>query len=258
MQVNNPITQSPSYIPEETVAEVDAKNLRYRDLNRRLKEIDKEYVRNIRIIHVEGQRYIGTDLKNIQRIDIHGTPGNDLGCFMNGPVITVHGNAQDGCGNTMSDGTIIVHGSAGDILGYAMRGGKIFIEGDAGYRTGIHMKEYRDHKPIIVIGGSVGDFSGEYMAGGILVILGLNQNLHKARYLGTGMHGGVIYIHGESTSLGKEIEKMELDAKDYSILHPIIKEFASHFNLNSERLIKRSYIKIRSKSTRPYGTLYAY
>jgi len=47
------------------------------------------------------------------------------------------------------------------------------------------------------------------MAGGVVVILGLNlksNKRHKARFVGTGMHGRVIYIHGEVTSISKEAE----------------------------------------------------
>ncbi|MEM4246590.1 MAG: hypothetical protein QW390_04775, partial [Candidatus Bathyarchaeia archaeon] len=187
-------------------------------------------------------------------------PGNDLGCFMNGPKITVHGSVQDGCGNTMSGGSIIVHGSAGDILGYAMRGGKIFIQRDAGYRAGIHMKEYRGLKPIIVIGGTVGDFLGEYMAGGILVLLGLDipNRKHDAKWVGTGMHGGVIYVHGDIRDLSRDVEKARLDNKDWQLLTPIIEEYSRLFNLDFRSLIDRDYYKLRSKTIRPYGNLYAY
>jgi glutamate synthase domain-containing protein 3 len=66
---------------------------------------------------------------------------------------------------------IIVHGYAGDIVGLSARGGRIFIREDINYRAGIHMKEYQDKKPEIVIGGTAHDFVGEYMAGGILVLL---------------------------------------------------------------------------------------
>jgi glutamate synthase domain-containing protein 3 len=107
-------------------------------------------------------------------IEIFGTPGNDLGAFMNGPRIIVHGNAQDGCGNTMNEGEIIIHGHAGDIIGLSARGGKIFVREDVGYRAGIHMKEYQGKKPVLVIGGTAQDFLGEYMAGGVLILLGLD------------------------------------------------------------------------------------
>ena len=112
-------------------------------LNARLREIVADGGSKIELQNVHGQRYIGTDLNKPVEIEIFGTPGNDLGAFMNGPRIIVHGNAQDGCGNTMNEGEIIVHGRAGDTVGLSARGGKIFIREDVGYRAGIHMKEYK-------------------------------------------------------------------------------------------------------------------
>jgi len=48
------------------------------------------------------------------------------------------------------------------------------------------------------------------MAGGVMVMLGLTLNSkreHKANFIGTGMHGGVIYLRGtvKPYQLGKEI-----------------------------------------------------
>jgi glutamate synthase domain-containing protein 3 len=106
-------------------------------------------------------------------IEIFGTPGNDLGAFLYGHQIRVHGNAQDGVGNTMDAGEIVVEGRAGDVLGFSMRGGKIFVRDSVGYRTALHMKEYEDKRPVLVIGGTSQDFLGEYMAGGIVILLGL-------------------------------------------------------------------------------------
>ena len=57
-----------------------------------------------------------------------------------------------------------------------MRGGEIFVNGNAGYRAGIHMKAYREKKPILVIGGRTGSFLGEYQAGGLIIVLGLNDD----------------------------------------------------------------------------------
>ena len=55
--------------------------------------------------------------------------------------------------------------------------------------------------PVIISGGSAGDFFGEYMAGGVLVLLGLDKNPRRTAlvgdYIGTGMHGGMIFIRGE-------------------------------------------------------------
>jgi glutamate synthase domain-containing protein 3 len=84
---------------------------------------------------VNGQRYIGTGLHGDHiRIEVHGTPGQALAMFMDGPTVEVYGNAQDGVGNTMNSGQVIVHGGVGDVLGYGMRRGRIFVEGDADSR----------------------------------------------------------------------------------------------------------------------------
>jgi glutamate synthase domain-containing protein 3 len=154
-----------------SVVKIDASGVYYRELNTRLREAALNGVRKIELHNIHGQRYIGTDLDGPVELEIFGTPGNDLGAFMNGPRIIVHGNAQDGCGNTMNEGEIIVHGHAGDIIGLSARGGRIFVREDVGYRAGIHMKEYQGKKPVLVIGGTAQDFLGEYMAGGILRII---------------------------------------------------------------------------------------
>ena len=204
-----------------------------------------------------------TDINRNLEIEIHGTPGNDLGSFMNGPRITVYGNAQDGCGNTMNEGEIVVHGHAGDITGLSARGGRIFIRDGVGYRAGIHMKEYRDKKPVLVIGGSAQDFCGEYMAGGVMVLLGLHMketDYHRARYLGTGMHGGVIYLRGrvEQHQLCKEVGIAELEAKDENVLNALVNEFADYFDLDAEKILRHKFIKLFPLYHRPYGRLYAY
>ena len=157
---------------KNSVVKIDASGVYYRELNASLREVASNGARKIELYNVHGQRYIGTGLDSPVEIKIFGTPGNDLGAFMNGSKITVCGNAQDGCGNTMNDGEIIVHGHAGDTVGLSARGGKIFVREDVGYRAGIHMKEYQDKKPMLVIGGTAQDFLGEYMAGGILILLG--------------------------------------------------------------------------------------
>ena len=247
----------------DSVIKVDATGVYYRELNTHLRNLVSNGTQKIELHNVYGQRYIGTNLDKPVEIGIFGTPGNDLGAFMDGPRITVQGNAQDGCGNTMNSGEIIIHGHAGDIIGLSARGGKIFIREDVGYRAGIHMKEYQDKKPVMIIGGTAQDFLGEYMAGGILILLGLNlkpgEN-HRAKFIGTGMHGGVIYIRGsvESYQLGKEVGVTELEEKDYQILSQYIGEFADHFGYRAKDILQHKYIKLYPRWLRPYGRLYAY
>ena len=150
---------------------LDVTGLEFNVLNEKLRESDSTVV----LKGCLGQRFIASGMKD-KKITIEGIPGNALGAYLNGASVTVNGNAQDAVGDTMNDGEIIVHGNIGDAAGYAMRGGKIFIKGNAGYRAGIHMKEYKDKVPLMIIGGSAGSFLGEYQAGGIIVVLGLNTD----------------------------------------------------------------------------------
>ncbi|MDE6412841.1 MAG: glutamate synthase, partial [Eubacterium sp.] len=57
---------------------------------------------------VNGQRYIGCALEQGKTIEVHGTPGNDMACYLNGGKIEVFGNGQDAVGNTMNGGEIII------------------------------------------------------------------------------------------------------------------------------------------------------
>jgi glutamate synthase domain-containing protein 3 len=245
------------------VVRIDASGVFHRELNAKLRDAISNGTRKIELLNLYGQRYIGTDLDRAVEIEVFGTPGNDLGAFMNGPRIIIRGNAQDGCGNTMNEGEIVVHGHAGDILGFSARGGKIFVREDVGYRAGIHMKEYGDKKPVIIIGGTAQDFLGEYMAGGILILLGLNLNdgvRHRANFIGTGMHGGVIYLRGaiEDYQLGKEVGVAQLEEKDYQILRKFVGQFAAHFGYDTEEILRHKFIKLFPLWLRPYGRLYTY
>ena len=246
---------------ENGVWKIDAEGMYYKDLNSLLRGISSNAAETIEIHNVCGQRYIGTDLDAEVQIDIYGTPGNDLGAFMSGPKIFVHGNAQDACGNTMNNGKIVVHGRAGDLVGHSMRGGKIFIRDDAGYRVGIHMKEYAGKRPSIVIGGTAQDFLGEYMAGGVLVVLGLNMKgeiRHNASFVGTGMHGGTMFIRGEVRHMGEEVAIRDLTEKDTKLLTGLVNEFCSYYDLDADKILESKFNKLIPVSSRPYGNLYAY
>jgi len=250
-------------VMSEQSVKIDTAGVYYRDLNARLRDTIADDVSRIELRNVHGQRYIGTDLNKPVVIEIYGTPGNDLGAFMNGPRIIVHGSAQDGCGNTMNEGEIIVHGRAGDTVGLSARGGKIFIKGDVGYRAGIHMKEYKGKKPLIVIGGTAQDFLGEYMAGGTIILLGMNLKegqTHLSKYVATGMHGGVIYVRGDIPAhhLGREVGVAKLNEKDNSVLKEHVSEFAGLFGYNADDILKGDFIKLYPRWLRPYGRLYAY
>lgn len=244
------------------VVRMDAAGLHYKELNARLRNAVAAGAQRIELVNIHGQRYIGTDLDSAVDIHIHGTPGNDLGAFMDGPRITVHAHAQDGCGNTMNQGEIVIHGHAGDILGLSARGGRIFVRDNVGYRTGIHMKQYQDARPVVVVGGTAQDFLGEYMAGGVLVLLGLTLGAgetHRSRFIGTGMHGGVIYLRGsvESHQLGKEVGVAEMVAEDTALLSELVGQYVAYFGGDADAILSGPFIKLVPLYLRPYGNLYA-
>lgn len=241
---------------------IDANAIHYQQLNALIKQTAMSGEGDIRVLNVRGQRYIGDGMHDDATITIEGVPGNDMAAFMDGPTIIVKGNAQDAIGNTMNDGKVIIHGHVGDTVGYAMRGGTIFIRDDVGYRVGIHMKEYEDKIPAIVIGGKAGDFFGEYMAGGILILLGLGLRPDESiigNYCGTGMHGGVIYIRGQVDKyrLAKEADVQPIDDKDEKVLRMYIEEFAGYFAYNVEDILSDTFTKLVPVGKRPYGKLYA-
>lgn len=249
------------------VVELDASELNHKELNDRLKECAIDGAEKIHLRNVYGQRYIGTRLHSLKmgkkvEIEIFGTPGNDLGAFLSDHRIIVHGNAQDGVGNTMNEGEIVVEGRAGDVVAMSMRGGKIFIRDGVGYRAAMHMKEDLKKRPVLIIGGSAQDFLGEYMAGGIVILLGLGDTSHRGNYIGTGMHGGVIYIRGDvrDSQLSKDVGAFELDEMDKNILKQYIAEFLSYFDLGVDVMdvLKKNFLKLLPATKRPYGQVYAH
>ncbi|MDR2425940.1 MAG: hypothetical protein LBD46_01960 [Endomicrobium sp.] len=239
---------------------IDALNMHYRDLNNLISETS-EIDKNITLNNVYGQRYIGRGLAKKVKLKIYGTPGNDMAAYMDGAELEIFSNAQDAVGNTMNDGKIIIHGNCGDTAGYSMRGGEIYVEGNVGYRVGIHMKEYREMKPVIVIGGKAGDFLGEYMAGGAIILLGINLKKDEdltGRFCGTGMHGGTIYLNGktEKYKLGKEAVKVKLNEEDKAFLKKYIDLYSKYFKRDLKSLKIESFIKYAAVNKNPYKNMY--
>lgn len=243
---------------------IDAKGIYYRDLNTKMREAVSKGEKDICLKNVNGQYYIGDGLRGETAITIEGVPGNDLAAFMDGPTIVIKNNAQDNIANTMNSGKVVIHGNAGDVLGYGMRGGKLHIRGDVGYRVGIHMKGYKKQNPVIIAGGKAGDFFGEYMAGGVLILLNLdNKNDSRPMvgdYLGTGMHGGVIFIRGnvDKKLCGAEVGIMDLNEEDKKLLKEYLEDYCKDFGLKVDDIMKEPFKKLIPVSLRPYGNMYAY
>jgi len=199
---------------------IDARGLDYKELNTRILERILRGERRVRVVNVNGQRFIGVNLPRYGIrdvvLEIYGTPGNCLGNLNNGVDFVVYGNAQDDVGDTMHGGSIVIHGDARDVLGQAFQGGYILVRGNAGNRVGIQMREYVNKRPYLIIGGRVDDYLGEYMAGGVIMVLGidaLDRDVElTGRYVGSGMVGGRIYVRGRlpRSKIGLQPSKREV------------------------------------------------
>jgi glutamate synthase domain-containing protein 3 len=136
------------------------------------------------------------------------------------------------------------------------------MRGSVGYRAGIHMKAYQSRFPVVVIGGTAGDYLGEYMAGGIVAALNVDNSDGTAvgEYVGTGMHGGVIYLRGnlEPHQIGAGVGIHTLDDSDWIVLQEILTEYSADVGLAFDGFLRSEFCKLFPQSTRPYGTVYAY
>lgn len=237
---------------------INAKGLHFKELNAKVRAA---MVKDIVIDNCLGQRYIGTGLSG-KNLVINGLPGNALGAYLDGSTVKVYGNTQEATGDTMNEGEIIIYGNAGDATGYAMRGGKIFVQGDSGYRTGIHMKEYQDKIPVVVIGGRVGSFLGEYQAGGIIIVLGIGQKgqLPVGYFTGTGMHGGKIFLRSdfEPVGLPPQVICREATAEDKEQALPHVQEYCQYFGGSAKELLSRRFYLLLPNTQNPYKQLYVH
>ena len=232
---------------------INAEKTNFQDLNDKVRQATED----VEISGTLGERFIGAGLSN-KKLVIKGTPGNALGAYLNGANIEVFGNGQDAVGDTMNDGEIVIHGNIGDCAGYAMRGGKIFVKGNAGYRTGIHMKAYKEKIPALVVGGSAGSFLGEYQAGGVIIVLGLDGGNIVGSFPCTGMHGGKMFLRSDckDVSFPKNVNVKPANQEDLGEIHPYIKEFCSHFNLDESAILNSAFTVITPDSNNHYKQMY--
>ena len=234
---------------------IDATGINYQKLNRIIRETDGD----VSISGCLGQRFIAAGLGN-NKIEISGIPGNALGSYLNGAEITVRGNAQDAVGDTMNDGKIVIHGNIGYAAGYAMRGGEILVRGNAGYRAGIHMKEYGEKRPVIVVGGSCGSFLGEYQAGGLIIVLGLNGGNRGiiGDFPCTGMHGGKMLLRSDCAGIyfSKNVTVRCAKKTDMLEADRYITEFCNIFGFDKKTILDSPFTVIVPDSKNPYKQMY--
>ncbi|MBS7369757.1 MAG: glutamate synthase [Oscillospiraceae bacterium] len=235
---------------------INAENLSHRELNEKIRSCRTS---KVEIENMLGQRYVGSGCVK-KDIHIHGIPGNALGAYLTGSNITVYGNAQDAVGDTMNDGTITIHGNCGDAPGYGMRDGRILIKGSAGYRAGIHMKQYMEKIPLMMIGGRAGDFLAEYQAGGRIIVLGIGFEdvCPVGDFCGTGMHGGEIFIRTKHLPecIPEQVLITDATKEDIAEIKEYIELFAEKFGYDSKKLLSSHYYKLTPNTANPYRRLY--
>lgn len=234
---------------------INAENLDYKAINEALRQTEGECI----IEGCCGQRFIAAGMSD-KTITINKIPGNALGAYLNNAHITVNANAQDAVGDTMNEGKILIHGSIGDTAGYAMRGGKIYVQGNAGYRAGIHMKEFKEKSPVMIIGGCAGSFLGEYQAGGIIIVLGLHaDNKHiVGNFPCTGMHGGKMFLRSNCQNIlfPRQVTAKTATAEDLSEIREYLSEYCTDFGYNMEDLLSASFTVITPDCKSPYKQMY--
>lgn len=239
---------------------IEAGLRRYEEINDEIKLTLKKKNKCI-VKNVNGQRYIGCALDSGKTIEVYGTPGNDMACYLNGGKVEVFGNCQDAVGNTMNGGEIIVHGHSGDAMGYGMRDGQIYIKDNVACRGGIHMKEFREMRPVLVIGQNAGSFLGEYMAGGTIVLLGLNMKRGDklfGTHCASGMHGGKIFVRGSfpKENLSDNINIANLSDEDVAELESYVKKYCKYFDSDYDLIMSKPFKKLIPATSRPYANLY--
>ncbi len=241
---------------------IDARDLHYTPLNQKIRKAVADGARKIVINNVLGQRFIGDGLRGEGvEIVVNGVPGGDLAMFMSGPTIIVHGNADHAPGNTMDKGKVIIHGSAGDAVAHSMRGGCVYVRDNIGYRGGIHMKQYMEKRPIVVVGGSARAFLGEYMAGGLLIVLGLGGKTPVSEQgVGSGIHGGEIFVRGtvDDLCLGVGAKQMPITEEQRAMINPIVEDFSKCFGIDPTPLIGSDFARIAAASARPFAGKYTW
>lgn len=240
---------------------IDASKMHYTPLNKLIRKAIRDGYNHIILKNVMGQRFIGDGLTGDIKITVHGVPGGDLGMLMKGPSIEVFGNAEHAPGNTMDEGKIIIHGSSGDATAHSMRGGEVFVRDDIGYRGGIHMKQYLEKRPVLIIGGNARAFLGEYMAGGLVVMFRNNDEKPYAEMgLASGIHGGEIFIRGviEDWTLGIGASARPASVEEREEISRYILEFSKYFEMDPKHLLDSEYTRIAPVSARPFAGKYTW
>jgi glutamate synthase domain-containing protein 3 len=150
----------------------------------------------------------------------------------------------------------------------------VFVRDNIGYRGGIHMKQYNEKRPVLVVGGSSGPFLGEYMAGGLIVLLRLSPGEpgsasvnvldtvkpYDMMGLASGIHGGKIVIRGAVSEFAPAIGAVtrQASALDMADVVPLVEQYCEWFGGDAKAICKDSFTVVVPFSARPFASKYVW
>ncbi|HWB13207.1 MAG TPA: hypothetical protein VG826_28535 [Pirellulales bacterium] len=184
---------------------IDLAQWSVRELNQFLHhELPKRDVRQIEVLHPNGQHNLAVGVDCPVDIEIRGHAGYFVAGMNKRARVTVHGNVGWSVAENIMSGTVRVRGSASECAGASGHGGLVVIEGNASSRCGISMKGCD-----IVVGGNVGHVSAFMAQAGRLVVCG-----DAGAGLGDSLYEAVIYVRGKLHGLGADAREEEMTADD--------------------------------------------
>jgi len=195
---------------------LDLKNMKSRDVNRKLKELIKAEDR-IEIDNPHSIHNFATALIGKGTITIHGSTGFYTGGFLEGPTLVVEGNTGWYTGDNMMAGEIIVEMNTGSNVAPSMVGGTIVVKGNSGSRAGWGMKG-----GTLIVCGNVGRWAGKMTLGGRIVVLG-----KVGEGIGESMYDGVIHVLDPAVQakLGGNVQVIPIDVKERQTLDTLFEKY---------------------------------
>jgi glutamate synthase domain-containing protein 3 len=78
-----------------------------------------------------------------------------------------------------------------------------------------------------------------------------------ARFVGTGMHGGVIYTRGDVFKPSEGVKVAKTGKRDMRVIEGLVREFSGYFGNEYTEIMGKQFYKITPMSKRPYEKLYS-
>lgn len=227
-------------------------------LARELQRLVAAGFEHLLLVHVRGQRFIGSGIGNQTHrihIEVYGSAGDYFASGLDGAHITIHNNGQDQLAQILKDGRLVVHGDVGQTFMYGAKGGEAYVLGNAAGRPLINAVG----KPRVVINGTCLDYLAEsFMAGdpldggGFVILNGMAFNEEgdivalDQPYPGGNLFslasGGAIYVRDPHHKLTEDQlnggEYAALEKADWDLIKPYLEKNEEIFGITVEDLLE--------------------